>query len=85
MGGSKLGVNNLANQTRAVRRPLQRGQMVVCSGCKKRIKGDFRIGKSRGNYYVIANVYRRRKWQRTEHWEIDCYLQAGQPHGEIIQ
>lgn len=75
----------LANQTRAVRRPLQRGQMVWCAHCRRLIKGDFRIGKSRGNYYVIANVFRKGKWQRVESWCESCYQEAREPYGAVIR
>jgi hypothetical protein len=75
----------IANQTRAVRRPLQRGQMVWCHFCGKLVKGDFRIGKQHGNHFIIANVYKRGKWQKVEYWEETCYQSAGEPHGPIIE
>jgi hypothetical protein len=35
------------------------------------------------NKQVIANVYKRSKWDRIEHFHPECYLDAGNPHGEV--
>lgn len=34
---------------------------------------------------VCVNIYRRRKWDRTELSHFECYQQAGQPHGAPLE
>lgn len=63
----------ITKQTRAVRRNLRRGQMVWCTKCKKMIKGDFRIGKQHGNFYIIVNRYSRGKWKAVELYHVECF------------
>lgn len=69
----------LTKQTRAVRRNLRRGQMIWCEGCAQQIKGDFRIGKQHGNFYIIVNRYVRQKWKNVEYYHLECW------QGEVIE
>lgn len=64
--------------TRAVLRQIVPGINEPCAGgCGGRI--SFRA-RQRANW-VIANVYKRRRWDHVEHFHADCYTAAGEPHG----
>lgn len=65
-------------KSRAVLRLIESGETANCPHCGQRVKFQ---AKQRG-YQVICNVYRRKKWQRVEHFHADCYDAAGQPFGE---
>jgi hypothetical protein len=65
--------------TRAVERLVPAGTMLNCKHCDKAIKFAARVR----NKQVIANVYKRSKWDRIEHFHPECYLDAGNPHGEV--
>lgn len=63
--------------TRAVVRQIEPGLNELCAHCGLRI--GFRA-RNRAQW-VIANVYRRKRWDRVEHFHLDCYTAAGSPHG----
>lgn len=63
--------------TRAVVRQIEPGVNEPCAHCGERI--GFRARQRRR--WVIANVYRRRRWHHVEHFHEDCYTAAGSPHG----
>lgn len=41
--------------------------------------------QKRSSMIVVANVYHRKKWKRTELWCLDCYEGAGEPWGTPIR
>lgn len=63
--------------TRAVLRQIAPGVSEPCTHCGERI--SFRARERRNQ--VIANVYKRKRWDRVEHFHADCYTAAGSPHG----
>jgi hypothetical protein len=65
--------------TRAVVREIvPKGEFVECRGCGQELKWNAKRHPLR----VIANVYRNGRWVDTEEWHLECYLEAGEPHGE---
>lgn len=66
--------------TRAALRTVAPGEMAHCAGCGFLVK--FQAQKK--NHRIVANVYKRRRWDRVEIWHPRCYEQAGQPHGEAV-
>lgn len=71
-------------KTRAVVRPILPavGGLLApeCVHCDQLVKFRARVRKNQ----VIANIYRRRVWQRVEHFHAECYVEAGQPYGHLI-
>lgn len=63
--------------TRAVLRLVAPGEMAHCASCGVIVK----FAARRRNERVVANAYRRGRWDRVEIWHPDCYEQAGEPHG----
>ena len=33
---------------------------------------------------IICNVYVDGRWNRVEHYHIECYEEAGAPHGRVV-
>ncbi len=64
--------------SRAVVRAVEAGSSVSCVTCGEVVK--FRAKERQ--YQVICNVYVKGTWDRVEHFHADCYVAAGQPHGE---
>jgi hypothetical protein len=64
-------------KSRAVIRNILPGEQATCPYCGERVK--FRA-KHRANQ-VICNVYQQGIWTRVEHYHIECYVQAREPHG----
>jgi hypothetical protein len=52
--------------------------MVICQHCETQVKF---IAK-RTSYQVIANVYVDGRWNRVEHFHLDCYALSDMPWGE---
>lgn len=67
--------------TRAVVRlvPTFSSLVLVCKHCGEIIRGEPRK-KIR---YVVANIYRRRRWVRVESYHLGCYEKAGRPCGDL--
>ena len=65
--------------TRAVVRGVEPGNDVRCVRCGKQIKFAARTHPRQ----VIANVYLEGAWNRVEHFNEECYLDAGEPYGQI--
>lgn len=63
--------------TRAVLRRIVPGIMEPCAHCGERI--GFRAQQH--SNWVIANVYKRKRWDHVEHFHDGCYVEAGSPHG----
>lgn len=66
--------------TRAVLRPVEPGNDVVCAFCGGSVKFAARTHPQQ----VIANVYVDGSWDRVEHYHDLCYEQAGAPYGEAV-
>lgn len=66
--------------TRAVVRPVEPSQTAPCAGCGRQIMYSAWKRQRR----VICNVYIGGVWSHVEHWMLDCYIEAGQPHGEVL-
>jgi len=66
-----------ALHSRAVIRPIEAGSSVECVCCGERVKFQAKVKAQQ----VICNVYVGAKWDRVEHYHLDCYDAAGEPHG----
>ena len=71
----------MANATlmnsRAVERPVEPGNSAMCAHCGAPVKFVARAQLRQ----VIANVYVEGTWDRVEHYQQECYVEAGQPYG----
>jgi len=66
-------------ESRAVVRLIEAGCVAECPVCGERVKYRAR----HRDQQVICNVYDKGRWQRVEQYHLDCYTEAGSPHGEI--
>jgi hypothetical protein len=64
--------------TRAVVRLIEAGSSTTCAACNTQVKFSAKQKKQQ----VICNVYVDGKWNRVEHYHLECYLEADKPHGE---
>lgn len=64
--------------TRAVLRSIDAGCAATCAACLQHIKFSAKVKRQQ----VICNVYEKGKWARIEHFHQECYVEAGNPHGE---
>jgi hypothetical protein len=64
-------------QTRAIVREIARGNHTDCRGCGQGIRFRTKLH----HQTVICNVYDDGRWDRVEHWHLECYRDAGEPHG----
>lgn len=64
--------------SRAVLRDVEPGSTVECAHCGERVKFQAKMRHKQ----VICNVYVRGRWNRVEHYHLDCYGAAGEPYGE---
>lgn len=64
--------------TRAVELLIRPGLAVHCAQCDKAIKFE----ATKGSRQIVANIYKRSKWDRVEHFHPACYDDAGMPYGE---
>lgn len=65
--------------SRAVLRLVVPGVSERCAHCGERIGFRARVKR----YEVIANVYKRKRWDRVEHFHDGCYVDAGEPYGSV--
>jgi hypothetical protein len=65
-------------QSRAVLRTIEAGSSAMCETCDEQVKFKAKIRA----HQVICNVYVDGKWDRVEHYHLDCYEVAGKPYGE---
>ncbi len=63
--------------TRAVLRRVEAGNTALCAICDEPVKFSAKTRQQQ----VIANVYRDHRWDRVEHFHLECYEAAGEPHG----
>ncbi|MCX7620116.1 MAG: hypothetical protein N2037_04640 [Acidimicrobiales bacterium] len=64
-------------KSRAVVRAIEPGSSVDCAACGERVKFQAKVKAQQ----VICNVYIDGKWDRVEHFHLECYRKAGEPHG----
>lgn len=64
-------------KSRAVVRDVEAGSSVDCLHCGERVKFQAKVRHKQ----VICNVYQKNRWIRVEHYHLDCYTSAGEPHG----
>jgi hypothetical protein len=72
--------------SRVVLREIGSGLEVRCpkshGGCGEEVRFNIQIRRPYRRQ-VVANVYWNGKWERTEHWHLMCYLNAGKPYGPV--
>jgi DNA-directed RNA polymerase subunit RPC12/RpoP len=66
-------------ESRAVIRLIEAGCAAECPHCGERVKYRAR----HRDQQVICNVYHDGVWQRVEQYHLDCYRDAGYPHGDL--
>ncbi len=64
-------------QTRAIVREIVRGNHTECLTCGEQVRFRARLR----HLTVICNVYTDGRWNRVEHYHLDCYRESGEPHG----
>ena len=67
-------------ESRAVVRLIEAGCVAECPVCGDRVKYRAR----HRDQQVICNVYEDGRWQRVEQYHLDCYNEAGEPHGPTV-
>lgn len=50
----------------------------MCVHCDQQVKFSAKVKRQQ----VICNVYVQGRWNRVEHYHLECYHDAGLPHGE---
>jgi len=63
--------------SRAVLRTIEAGSSAMCVTCDEQVKFRAKIKMQQ----VVCNVYVSGKWNRVEHYHLECYDQAGEPYG----
>jgi len=58
-------------------RSIDAGSSVNCSSCGDQIKFSAKVKRQQ----AICNVYESGRWDRVEHYHLECYRSAGEPHG----
>ena len=74
---SSTTTSTLAPVSRAVQRRVEAGCSAMCASCDLQIKFAARQNRQQ----VIANVYVDGRWDRVEHFHLECYVEAGEPYG----
>ena len=67
-------------QSRAVLRSIEAGSSAICTTCDEQVKFKAKVKAQQ----VICNVYENGKWNRVEHYHLECYGISGEPYGEPI-
>ncbi|MEY2432258.1 MAG: hypothetical protein QOC92_1983 [Acidimicrobiaceae bacterium] len=67
-------------QSRAVLRSIEAGSSATCVTCDEQVKFRAKVKL----HQVICNVYVDGKWNRVEHYHLECYSQAGEPYGTPV-
>ncbi|MEY2449612.1 MAG: hypothetical protein QOH79_3088 [Acidimicrobiaceae bacterium] len=65
-------------QSRAVLRTIEAGSSAMCITCDEQVKFKAKIKMQQ----VICNVYVDGKWDRVEHYHLECYDTSGKPYGD---
>jgi len=66
--------------SRAVLRTIEAGSSAMCITCDEQVKFKAKVKM----HQVICNVYVDGKWNRVEHYHLECYDEAGKPYGEPV-
>ncbi len=74
---SKAGAAKTVWQSRAVIRSIDAGNSAYCAHCDELIKFRAKVRAQQ----VICNVYVKGKWDRVEHYHLECYTLADSPFG----
>ena len=64
-------------QSRAVLRTIEAGSSSVCVTCDQQVKFKAKVKMQQ----VICNVYVNGRWDRVEHYHLECYDESGRPYG----
>jgi hypothetical protein len=65
-------------QSRAVLRSIEAGSSAMCVHCDEQVKFKAKTKAQQ----VICNVYVDGRWDRVEHYHLECYREASDPYGE---
>ena len=65
--------------TRAAVRTIDAGSSAMCEHCDQQVKFSAKVKR----YQVICNVYVKGRWDRVEHFHLECYEETGSPYGEV--
>ena len=65
-------------QSRAVVRTIEAGSSAMCTTCDQQVKFKAKVKMQQ----VICNVYVDGKWDRVEHYHLECYDVSGKPYGD---
>src|SRR3954451_11630709 len=65
-------------QSRAVLRTIEAGSSAICVSCDQQVKFKAKVKA----HQVICNVYVNGRWDRVEHYHLECYTESGAPYGE---
>ena len=68
-------------QSRAVLRTIEAGSSAICVTCDQQVKFKAKVK----SHQVVCNVYVDGKWDRVEHYHLECYETASQPYGAPVQ
>jgi len=74
---AKAGAAKTVWKSRAVIRSIDAGNSAYCAHCDELIKFRAKVRAQQ----VICNVYVKGKWDRVEHYHLECYDLAGTPFG----
>ena len=66
------------NSSRAALRTIEAGSSAICVSCDEQVKFKAKVKAQQ----VICNVYIDGRWNRVEHYHLECYTEAGAPYGE---
>ena len=58
-------------------RTVEAGNSALCASCDEPVKFAAKVRRQQ----VICNVYVKGRWDRVEHFHLECYEAAGEPHG----
>jgi hypothetical protein len=71
--------SHASSGTRAVVRSIDAGSSAICVHCDQLVKFSAKVKR----FQVICNVYASSRWNRVEHFHLECYQEAGSTHGEV--
>jgi hypothetical protein len=67
-------------KSRAVARTIEAGSSATCEHCGQQVKFRAKVKLQQ----VICNVYVKGVWDRVEHYHLECYVEAREPHGPAV-
>lgn len=75
-----MATKNTALGSRAVLRTIEAGSSAMCITCDEQVKFKAKTKMQQ----VICNVYVDGRWDRVEHYHLECYEQSGRPYGDPV-